>query len=136
MSVRLLMVSSAWSRTRESGSGSGSGGSRSGLISPFSAVRLLLCSSNSSSVPNFCTVASLRVLARATCMGLPNRSKPSTSSAACLADSGLSKTMKAWPFAFRLVLATMSMTLPNSEKSSWRAAFRGSILTRSSRFRT
>lgn len=106
------------------------------LLLPFSAVRLRLWSSKSSSDPNFCTVASLLVFARAACRGLPNRSKPSTSSAACLADSGLSKTMKAWPLAFRLVLATISMTFPKLEKSSRSVLFRGSILTRSSMFRT
>jgi hypothetical protein len=55
---------------------------------------------------------------------------------AAWADSGLSKTTKAWPFAFKFVLATMSMTFPYSEKMARSVSFNTSGLTRSSRFRT
>lgn len=103
---------------------------------PFSAMRRRLCASNSSSLPVLRTVASLRVRASARCMGFSNSSKPWISSMAASADSGLSKTTKAWPLALRLVLATMSMTLPYSEKMARRVSLRTSGLTRSSRLRT
>lgn len=103
---------------------------------PFSASLLLLCDSSSSSVPCNLTVASLRVRAKSSCIGLSNSSKPCTSSMARAADSALSKTMKAWPFALRFFLATTSMMLPYSLKISSSASFSCSILMRSSRLRT
>ncbi len=103
---------------------------------PFSAMRRRLWLSNSSSLPVCSTVASLRVRARATCIGLSKSSKPCTSVTAAWADSGESKTTKAWPLALRLVLATMSITLPYSEKMARNACLSGSGLTRSSRLRT
>lgn len=103
---------------------------------PFSASLLLLCDSSSSSVPCNLTVASLRVLAKSSCIGLSNSSNPCTSSIACAADSALSKTMKAWPFALIFFLATMSTMLPYSLKISSSASFSCSILMRSSRLRT
>lgn len=99
-------------------------------------MRRRLCASNSSSLPVCITVASLRVRAIATCMGFSKSSKPCTSSIAACADSALSKTTNAWPLALRFVLATMSITLPYSEKMACSACLSGSGLTRSSRLRT
>lgn len=103
---------------------------------PFSARRLLRCVSNSSASPVILTVASLLVRASASCIGFSKSSKPWISSMAFCADSGLSKTTKAWPFALRFVFAMMSITFPYSEKIASRDSLRTSGLTRSSRLRT
>ncbi|KAK1834160.1 hypothetical protein QBC39DRAFT_424394 [Podospora conica] len=88
-------------------------------------MRRLLCASNSSSLPVFKTVASLRVRARARCMGFSNSSKPWISSMAASADSGLSKTTKAWPLALRSAMdgvtldAAAAPPFPLSNASVW-----------------
>lgn len=103
---------------------------------PFSANRLLLWLSNSSSSPLLFTLASLLVFANANCIGFSKSSKPCTSSMAFCADSTLSNTMNACPLAFKLVLATISIISPYSEKSSVKASLSCSMRMRSSRFLT
>ena len=102
---------------------------------PFSASRLRLWLSKSSSLPCLFTVASLRVFANASCISLPNSSKPCTSSMAFCAPSTVSKTINAWPFALRFVFATMSMIVPYSENSSRRDSISWVTWMRSSRLR-